>query len=290
MRVASLHVHPIKGGAIRDVAHADVAPIGLADDRTWMVTDANGRFLTQRELPTLARLDGAPTDDGIRLAMDGDTHVAALTGERHEAVVWRDAVDVATVRAEDDAALSDWLGRPVRLVHHDERSFRPTDNDWSDGPVALSDGFPILVVTAASLDALNDRLVGKGADPVPMERFRPNVVVEGTDPWADDEWATIRVGDIVLDLVKPCARCTVTTVDQDRGERVGDEPLRTLREGRFSADRRVPGVLFGWNAVARGSGTLRVGDPVEVLEHRSPWLIRGGETMGRGAPHADLPF
>ena len=284
MRVASLHIHPLKGGAIRDVERIGAAPIGLDGDRRWMIVDANGRFLTQREMPQLARLHAEPTTDGVRLSYDGRTHAATLSGDRADVVVWRSTVNAATVRPEDDAALSDWLGRPVRLVHHDARSKRATNEEWSDGEVAFPDGYPILVVLSASLDALNERLIERGDQPVPMSRFRPNVVIDGATPWEDDGWATIRVGAMTLDLVKPCARCTVTTVDQERGAFSGDEPLRTLRALRMSADRRVPGVLFGWNAVARNEGTLRVGDGVEVLERRSPWAIRGRETATAGLP------
>ena len=277
MRVASLHVHPVKGGAISTLDEVGVGPGGLDGDRRWMVVDADHRFLTQRELPALARLHLTEDGEGARLAFDGAEHRAMPTGERTEVVVWRDTVSAAAMDAATDAALSDWLDRPARLVRFDAAAQRRTNPDWADAPVAFPDGYPILVVTAASLDAVNDALVEKSADPVPMARFRPNVVIEGTGAWADDGWRTIRVGEVTLDLVKPCARCTVTTVDQERGERVGDEPLRTLRDLRMSADRRVPGVLFGWNAVARGTGTLRAGDGVEVVERRDPWSIRGGE-------------
>ena len=283
MRVASLHVHPVKGGAISTVETVGVGPGGLDGDRRWMVVDANHRFLTQRELPALARLRLREDGDGATLRFDGAERGASPDGERADVVVWRDTVSAATVDAATDSALSEWLGRPVRLVRHDGRSRRATDADWAEAPVAFPDGYPILVVTAASLDAVNAALVERGADTVPMARFRPNVVIEGAEAWADDGWRTIRVGEVTLDLVKPCARCAVTTVDQERGERVGDEPLCTLRDLRMSADRRVPGVLFGWNAVARGSGTLARGDAAEVVERRDRWPIRGRERAGEGS-------
>ena len=275
MHVGSLHVHPVKGGAIADRDRVHVSPGGLAGDRRWMVVDADGRFLTQRELPALARLHLTDDGDGATLAFDGAAHRALPNGAREDVVVWGDRVSAATMGADTDAALTGWLGRPARLVRHDARSRRRTDPDWADAPVTFTDGFPILVVTAASLDAVNDAVAERGGGRVPMTRFRPNVVIEGAAPWADDGWRTIRIGGVTLDLVKPCARCTVTTVDQDRGERVGDEPLRTLRELRMSGDRSVPGVLFGWNAVARGDGVLARGDAVEIIERRTPWPLRG---------------
>ena len=277
MRVASLHVHPLKGGAIVDLDEAAVAPDGLAGDRRWMVVDANHRVLTQRELPALARLALVPDGDGAAMKFGGERHRAAPGGGRADVTVWGDTVSAATTDAATHAVLSRWLGRPARLVRFDDGSRRSTDPDWADAPVAFPDGYPILVVTAASLDALNERIAGGGGDPVAMARFRPNVVVDGVEAWADDGWRTIEAGGVTLDLVKPCARCIVTSVDQERGVRSGDEPLASLRAMRMSADRRVPGVLFGWNAVARGTGTLRVGDLVRTIERRDPWPVRGRE-------------
>src|SRR3712207_6493830 len=106
-----------------------------------------------------------------------------------------------------------------------------------------------------------------------MERFRPNLVIEGSAAWAEDRWARVRIGAVAIDLVKPCARCSATTVDPERGLVAGKEPLAALRRIRMSADRRVPGVLFGWNAVPRGLGAVRVGDPVEVASTRESWPI-----------------
>ena len=280
MRVGSLHVHPLKAGRIADRAEVAVSMAGPSGDRRWMVVDGDGRFLTQRQMPELALLDVVPGVDGATIRMGYARHRAALSAERRDVIVWRDEVSVASCRAMDDAVLSEWLGRTVHLVHFDAASARRTNADWADAPVAFADGYPVLIVLSASLDALNDRIVSTGGDPLPMSRFRPNVVIEGAEAWADDGWATINVGDVVLDLVKPCDRCKVTTVDQATGTVVGDEPLRTLRELRMSADRRVPGLLFGWNAVPRGDGVLRLGDPVSVAERRSPWPIRGRVERG----------
>ena len=277
MRVASLHVHPLKGGTIADRERVDLAPAGVAGDRRWMVVDGEHRFVSQRTLPALARLALDEVGGRPRLALDGASHEGAPDGGRAEVVVWGDTVSAATVDAETDRTLSDWLGRPVRLVRFDGASERMTDREWADAPVAFADGFPILVVLSASLDALNDRIAAKGGEPVPMARFRPNIVIEGAPAWGDDGWRAIRVGGVTLDLVKPCARCKVTTVDQASGEIFGHEPLATLREMRMSGERSVPGVLFGWNAVAWEAATVSVGDAVEVVERRDPWPIRGRE-------------
>ena len=190
--------------------------------------------------------------------------------------IWRDDVDVALCDTAINAALSRWLGAPLRLVHIDRPGARTANPAWAaeGSPVSLADGYPILVATLASLRALNRSIVLSGGDPVPMSRFRPNLVIDDAEPFAEDGWATLRIGEAVLDLVKPCARCTVTTVDQAAGTIAGDEPLASLRHLRMSADRRVPGVLFGWNAVPRGAATVALGDPVVIEAIREAEVVR----------------
>ena len=171
-------------------------------------------------------------------------------------------------QAEEAApSLSCWFGRPLRLVRQEKGDVRPVDRDWADADdvVSLADGFSILVATTASLEALRI--------PFDMDRFRPNLVIEGSAPWAEDGWRRLEVGEVELDLPKPCARCVVTTVDQESGMVAGPEPLDSLRARRLSADPRNPGVLFGWNAVPVGAGTVRIGDPVEVVATRERWPV-----------------
>ena len=278
MQVSTLSIHPVKGGRARHPAAATLEPMGLAGDRRWMLVDEAGRFVSQREHPPLALLDAEPDADGLHLSFPGvggvdggERFVPVLEGDERLAVsVWSDTVDAALADAATNAALSRWLGLPLRLVHFDDRSRRTVSCDWTagDAPVGFADGFPLLVATTASLRELNRRIVTTGGEAVPMSRFRPNLVVDGAEPFAEDGWAAISVGDVVLDLVKPCARCAVTTVDQDEGRRMGKEPLATLGRFRRSGEPKAPGVLFGWNAVPRAPGHLRVGDPVRVVETR----------------------
>lgn len=278
--LASLLVYPVKGarGIALDRAVLDLE--GLAGDRRWMLVDENRRFVTQREMPNLALLDVQPDPDGLHLSLPdgGERFVATPDGERRLAVrVWSDEVEAAAVSPEDDAALSRWFGRPLHLVHFDAASRRTVSRDWldRDAPVGFADGFPLLVATEASLRGLNREIVGAGGEAVPMNRFRPNLVLSEADAFADDGWATIRVGGVLLDLVKPCARCVVTTTDQDSGQRDGPEPLATLARLRRSADARAPGALFGWNAVPRSGGTLTIGDAVEIVAERpGGWPLR----------------
>jgi uncharacterized protein YcbX len=230
-----------------------------------MVVDAaSGVFLTQRDEPRLARIAPALVDAELALAAPGVGQVrvrlAATDGPRRRVRVWRyegDGVDQG-----DEAAgwLSQLLGRAVRLVRTPPGHPRRVNPERSPvpAPVAFSDGYPFLVVSQGALDALNARLPA----PIPIDRFRPNLVVDGCAPHAEDGWRRIRVGAVELLLVKPCDRCAVTTVDQRTGERAGAEPLRTLARYR----RRDGAVWFGQNAVALGVGRLELGTPVEVLE------------------------
>lgn len=277
MRVASLHIYPVKSFAGLDVDAAEVEPRGLSGDRRMMLVDDAAVFVTQRDEPRLARLRLSRDGDGFTIAGEGlvPLPIASGSGERIEVRVWEDVVDAATLDPAIDTALSSWLGRPVRLVAMDGRSRRGLRIEGTaDAEVGFADAYPVLFVTAASLDALNERIAATGEAPVPMGRFRPNIVIDGATPWADDAWTALRIGEVRFDLVSPCTRCIVTTTDQGSGVRISEEPLRTLTSFRRSVDPRVRGVLFGWNAVPRSTGTVRRGDPVEVVGVREPWPVR----------------
>lgn len=264
MHLSALYVYPLKSGAALTPAAAAVEPRGLAHDRRWMIVDAAGRFLTGRQLPRLVLVRATPTAAGVTLQAPGadalDVANPTQPATRRLAKVWDDTVDAAD--AGDAAArwLSRWLEREVRLVYMDASATRPIEPDYA-GPgdeVSFADGFPLLAISQAALDALNARLDA----PLPMLRFRPNLVIEGTTPHAEDGWRRLRVGPVEFDAVKPCTRCVFTTVDPERGAfDPSGEPLRTLKTYRRSA----AGITFGMNMIARGSGTLRVGDAVTVL-------------------------
>ncbi len=165
---------------------------------------------------------------------------------------------------------SDWLsraiGQEVALVYQPRDAFHPTDPQYApDGQSSFSDGFPLLVAFTASLDDLNVRIARQGAAAVPMTRFRPNIVVTNDAPWDEDTIGNLKVGGLEISLVKPCARCIVTTINQSTAVKEGPEPLRTLATFRFMPGK---GALFAENGVPRGTGLLRVGDAVEVLSRK----------------------
>lgn len=265
LRVAALFVFPVKSLRGHAVEAAAVEPWGLAGDRRFLVVDSAGRFLTQREVPRMATVTAREDADGLMLshAERDPIRVARPAGSRaRQAVtVWRDDLSAASAGEAADAWLSAVLERPCRLVFMDEPEVaRPVDPSYAEpgDRVSFADGFPLLLTTDASLRDLNDRL----AAPVPMARFRPNLVVEGAPAWAEDGWSRLRVGPVLFDSVKPCARCIMITTDQLTGERhAGLEPIRTLQ--RFRRDKKGQ-VLFGQNLVPRTTGTIAVGDTVSV--------------------------
>ncbi len=271
-RLASLHLYPVKGAHGIDIASADVGIEGLsvagAGDREWMIVDRDGRFVSQRSHHQLAQVGMAIRDHALVLTIPGhgETRVAldAPHGQARDVVVWR-----STVRGFDEgdavaAVLSAFIGADVRLVRFDASLPRLCNPDYagdSGAHTRYSDGYPLLVIGAASLDDLNERLGDKGCDALPMNRFRPNLVIEGLDAFDEDHIGTLAIGDVVLKMVKPCIRCEVTTIDQETAI-AGVEPLVTLSGYRQHAT--LGGIHFGMNAiVAAGAGaTLAEGDAV----------------------------
>ncbi len=265
--VASLHAYPVKSLRGHDLLRADVRHEGLAGDRRWLIVDANNRFLTQREVRAMATLDVAQTAGGIEIAhADAGRMAVAEPGADapvSDVVVWRDTVKARHASLAVDAWLSGVLGRTVRLVHMHDGTARPSSSSSAlpGEHVSFADGFPMLVASTSSLDNLNAR----GMSGHIMRQFRPNIVVSGAEPWAEDTWRTIRIGAVTLRIAKPCARCVVTTLDPETGVQLSpNEPLQTLSAFHRAADG---GIIFGQNAVALGLGlgVIAVGDPVEIL-------------------------
>lgn len=270
--VAALNIHPLKSGRAIPVDCADVLVDGLSGDRRYMLVDPEGTFITQRDCQALAQISAVPGESGLELEMGGALVSARFAHDRRMTVrVWASSVDAALADDTANDALSGWLGRPVRLVHMDETAERTVGAEWAGEPVPVgfADGFPILVTTTGSLAAVNRTLASTGQPVVGMDRFRTNILVRHETAWDEDLWEAIEIGGIRFDLVKPCARCIMTTQDQSTGERVGGNPIEALRQDRMSADHRVPGVLFGWNAVPRGTGRIALGDPVRIVSTRT---------------------
>lgn len=265
--VSALHVYPVKGLKGIAVPHARCTDRGLEHDRRWMVVDGQGEFLSQRSHPKMATLWTELTRDALLLAAPDMPELAVPLqppgGALRRVRVWRSTVDaLAADRGDADAWLSEALGFPCALVSMPDASERLCNPEYA-GPgrrVGFADGYAYLMIGEASLADLNGRLAAKGSPALPMNRFRPNIVVAGSAPYAEDHWRDVAIGSAVLQGVKPCGRCEVTTTDQSTGEVRGPEPLATLAEYRSSEEF---GVMFGMNFVTVREGHVAVGDPVD---------------------------
>jgi uncharacterized protein YcbX len=279
MRVSDLFIYPLKSGRGIAIPAAEIDAFGLPGDRRAMITDPDGHFITQRELPELARIEVRADASSLRLSMADNETVVPLPGapRRIDVSIWKSIVSAALADDDSNRTLSQWLGRDVRLVFFDEDARRTASAEWAgDGtPVAFADGYQILVTTTGSLKALNADLQAHGEGSIGMERFRPNIVIDTEEAWPEDHWAAIEIGGVRFDLVKPCARCIMTTQHQQTGSRDVPNPMPAMGRIRMSADRRVPGPLFGWNVTPRASGRVAIGDAVTVLEERPEgWALK----------------
>ncbi|QIB64847.1 MOSC domain-containing protein [Kineobactrum salinum] len=261
--VSELSLYPVKSCSGHQVETFALDRFGPAGDRRWMITDPDGRFLTQREYPRLALVRVAvQAGGGLHLTNGSSTCEVALpaTGAVSRRVdVWGDQVQALDAGDAAAAWLSRHLDTPCRLVYMPQDSKRPVDPAFADAgqTVSFADAFPLLLISRASLDDLNSRL----PQPVPMNRFRPNLVVGGCEPFAEDSWRRIRVGSVEFDVVKACQRCSIPSIDQATAERDGSINRVLASYRRF--DRKI---LFGQNLLYSGGGRIAVGDPVTILQ------------------------
>lgn len=264
-RITDIRIYPIKSCAGISVDSARLEPRGFAWDRRYMLVDARGRCLTQREHPAMARIGLRRTPRGWAVDAPGQQTLEvpeSLPSELERTVrIWSDELAVTVGGPGLSAWFSSALGLPCELVQMKERHVRPLGRGRGrEGDlVSFADGAPVLLISQASLAALNERL----AHPVPMIRFRPNLVTSADHAFAEDGWRRIRVGETEFDVEWACTRCVVTTIDTGTGEKdPAGEPITTLKGFRSSRE----GVMFGQNLIPRRLGTARVGDSVEVLE------------------------
>jgi MOSC domain-containing protein len=264
--LSQLHVYPIKSAGGIPLEASEVDGRGLRHDRRWMLVDEAGGFMSQRRFPRMAliRVRIEPDHLVVDAPQMPSLHVPLQPPDRklRLAQVWGDLVEVLAVGGDADRWFGEFVGVRCKLVSLPDESIRPVDPAYGrrGDRVGLADGFPFLLVSEASLADLNARL----ERPVPMNRFRPNLVVRGCEPFAEDGWRLVRIGQITLRVVKPCARCAITTVDQ-RTAATGKEPLRTLATFRRVAGNKV---LFGQNLIHDDTGTLHTGDPIQVVQAR----------------------
>jgi uncharacterized protein len=252
--VASLFVYPVKSCRGVELAVARMTERGIAHDREWLIVDEGGRFITQREVPRLALIVPTLSDTALQLSAHGLAVAVRFDqdGQRSNVTVWRDTLPAIDQGNDAASALSTWIGQSVRLVRFDPAQRRYCNPEFAGSSGAhhsFADGYPVLVASEGSLADLNSRL----RSPLPIDRFRPNLLLRGVEPFDEDHIDLLTVGGVTLKLVKPCTRCQITTTDQSTAY-VGIEPLPTLAGYRYS--EALDGVTFGMNAiVSAGAGT-----------------------------------
>ncbi len=277
MHISEIHIYPVKSLGGMSLQSARLTLAGFQFDRQWMVVQPDGTFMTQRSFPQMALIETEIADDVLVLSTFGmETHVvtsASDTAKRINTEVWGDQVSAWDCGPTTSEWLSQALDSSCKLVSFPADETRQCDRRFakSGEHTKFADGFPLLLLSQESLDDLNRRL----PTPVGMDRFRPNIVVKGCDAFAEDHWHTIRVNNdsshndsnnvdlshVDLRIVKPCARCSVPTVDQQTGVLTGPEPIHTLSSYR----QRGNEVYFGMNLIPGGEGRVSVGDSVSVV-------------------------
>lgn len=264
LTVSQLAIYPVKSLAGTFLPAMTLGVRGPEFDRHWLVADPQGQFMTQRQQPRMCLIHTTLLADALLLTAPGRETLrlplpTSDTVPRSIVTVWRDVVEACD--AGDAAAqwLSDFLGTPCRLHYLPDATVRPVDPNYarSEDEVGFADGFPLLLITEPSLQAFNAELPA----PIGSERFRPNIVIAGNAPYAEDGWRRLRVGTIEFEVAKPCSRCVIPSIDPATGER---QPVVSKALARTR--RRGDAVYFGQNLIHRGLGTIRVGDEVVVLE------------------------
>lgn len=259
IQLSGLFIYPIKSARGIALGQANVTARGLLHDRRWMVCDRSGKFLTQRKHPHMALIQVSCSDTHLTLEAPDQERLTVpipATAPSVTVTVWGDRCEALPTADSAHRWLSQFLGLDCQLVYMPEGTQRPADHGTAPGINSFADAYPFLLISEASLADLNQRL----AQPVPMNRFRPNLVVKGCDPFAEDSWRQIKIGNILFDVAKPCSRCSIPGVDQATGKQ-GKEPLATL--ARY---RRWDGAIwFGQNLIPQTTGQLSLGDGCEVI-------------------------
>ena len=278
MNLSSINIYPVKSLKGIGLTKTMVEKRGLRHDRRWMLTDKANVFFTQREFPKMATIEVTVGDDSVKFTANGSTDLIVPlmpgTQDRRQVTIWQ---SVCEGEVYDDGAnswFSEVLGIDCQLVYMPDATERHVNERFDTGNdiVSFADGYPLMMLGENSLAELNSRL----PETLPMNRFRPNLVVAGSDAFAEGTWKRIRIGDVTFRVVKPCVRCVMTTVDQTSGEFDGKEPLKTLASYRMAKDvyplsyeakgLSSNGVLFGENLIPDSPGLMAIGDTLEVLE------------------------
>ena len=264
LQISELYIYPIKSLSGITVKSVKITDRGFENDRRWLLVDSENRFLTQREHPQMALLQPTINNNELRITHKINNHSFVIylntppVGGRGAVTIWDDICEAEFVSDEADRWFSAMLGLQCRLVYMPDDTQRIVDQRYApeNSVTSFSDAYPFLIIGQASLDDLNNRL----AEPLPMNRFRPNIVFTGGEPYDEDLYGRFTIGDINFYGVKLCARCVLTTIDQETAKK-GKEPLKKLASYRFKNNK----ILFGQNLIHEGDGEITIGDELIVL-------------------------
>lgn len=262
IKVTALNIYPVKSLAGIPLDSSELDSMGLLYDRRWMIVSLEGKFITQRTNPSMALIKTAIEEGQLILSKEGmdDYPVpkAGINSEIIDVTIWRDTLRVQRVSDATDSWVSEALGIPCRLVYISDKVMRQCNLDYANegDQTGFADAYPLLLISEASLQDLNDKL----EIPVDMRRFRPNIVIDGCEPYAEDKMTSFTISNISMRGVKRCDRCTVPTVDPDTGERTSKEPIATLLTYRKWDNL----VYFGMNVIHEISGNIQVGDQLAL--------------------------
>lgn len=264
--VSELAIYPVKSLAQVGLSSSLVELGGLKHDRRWMIVDSEGYMLTQRKLHRMCLIQPVLNNMELKLTMDGESSLTVVPGDYGNLCsvrVWNDTCRAIECGNEASGWLSHVLKTDCRLVYFPDDSVRQVDINYAQqgDRTAFSDGFPVLITTQASLDDLNQRIEREHGEPVPMARFRPNIVISGSEAYAEDNWQRIKINGMLVRIVKPCSRCVIPSIDFMTGLR-GEEPTRTLVKYR----KRDNKIFFGQNAVIDGDGSIELGMSVKIVD------------------------
>lgn len=274
IKIKSIHIYPIKSLGAISLQQSKVTHRGLAHDRRWMLVDAKNRFVSQREYAQLSLLEPEIVSDQM-IVTDRSGRQQALyfdlkepQSRPEEVIIWDDTVMAKAVSTAADEWFSRYMEMPVRLIYMPDESVRAADPRYAvtqSDKVSFADGYPILIISEASMDLLNSKLTSS----LSIDRFRANLIVEGSTAHEEDTWREIQMAQQTLYGVKPCGRCVMTTIDPKTAE-VGKEPLKTLATYRKVGQK----ILFGENFIPKEEGVLRVGDKIKVVKNKEPLVQR----------------
>lgn len=270
--LSEINIYPVKSLGGMSLDECAVEDKGLQFDRRWMLTNKDGEFFTQRELPLMATLNVALEDDSLKVTTKNGDSISIpfaenKAGKEQRVSVWESKLKARVAEDSINEWFSDILQTDCQLVQIGENSKRIVSPFYAvrkyKDEVSFADGYPVLLIGEGSLEDLNSRL----ENPIPMNRFRPNLVVKNTEAFAEDKWKKIKIGETVFHLVKPCARCVMTTIDQETGISDGKEPLKTLATYRLVKRAGKSKINFGQNLIAENPGAkIKIGDQVEIIE------------------------